>query len=418
MVQLKNMLPEGVETLYGDEYAFKDEILTNVKNTFRSFGYRQILTPTFEYFDMYKEMFGGIDFRQMLKFISPQGDVMVLRPDATIPVARMAAKSTRDQDEYLKFFYTAPIFRQLESQKGDEREFLQAGIEYFANPNPECDAEVIAIGIKTLLDNGINNFRIDLGQVGYLGSLLEEMEPDQQVRKRIIQLIESKNQGDLRWYLEQRSIDVRYKELLLNVITMYGNPQEVLPLAQKCAINEGMRKAIDNCEEVVKILDDYGYGEYIIFDLGFTNPLNYYTGIIFKGYVDNFGKAILQGGRYDQLTQNFGTYKPACGFGININYLVEIVSMIRSKDSVSCYTDYMILYDKNDRKKAFTISEKLRKQGFIVEVSERKDIEKQMFLAKQRNIRDILIVDKDDLSVIEVIQNGTTNDIKEILNRG
>jgi histidyl-tRNA synthetase len=78
----------------------------------------------------------------------------------------------------------------------------------------------------------------------------------------------------------------------------------------------------------------------------------------------------------------------------------------------------MILYDKNDRKKAFTISEKLRKQGFIVEVSERKDIEKQMFLAKQRNIRDILIVDKDDLSVIEVIQNGTTNDIKEILNRG
>jgi ATP phosphoribosyltransferase regulatory subunit len=242
MVQLKNMLPEGVETLYGDEYAFKDEILTNVKNTFRSFGYRQILTPTFEYFDMYKEMFGGIDFRQMLKFISPQGDVMVLRPDATIPVARMAAKSTRDQDEYLKFFYTAPIFRQLESQKGDEREFLQAGIEYFANPNPECDAEVIAIGIKTLLDNGINNFRIDLGQVGYLGSLLEEMEPDQQVRKRIIQLIESKNQGDLRWYLEQRSIDVRYKELLLNVITMYGNPQEVLPLAQKCAINEGMRK--------------------------------------------------------------------------------------------------------------------------------------------------------------------------------
>ena len=93
MVQLKNLLPEGVETLYGDEYAFKDEILNNVKETFRSFGYRQILTPTFEYLDLYKEMIGGINLKQMLKFISPQGDIMVLRPDATIPVARMAAKN-------------------------------------------------------------------------------------------------------------------------------------------------------------------------------------------------------------------------------------------------------------------------------------------------------------------------------------
>jgi ATP phosphoribosyltransferase regulatory subunit len=418
MVQLKNLLPEGVETLYGDEYAFKDEILTNVKETFRSFGYRQILTPTFEYFDMYKEMFGGINFRQMLKFISPQGDVMVLRPDATIPVARMAAKNYKNREEYLKFFYSAPIFRQMETQKGDEREFLQAGIEFFANSKPECDAEVIAIGIKTLLDNGISNFRIDLGQVDYLGSLLEEVEPDQQVRKRIIQLIESKNQGDLRAYLDQRMIEERYKELILNVINMYGNPQEVLSLAKQCSINDGMRTAVENCEQVVKILEDYGYKQYIIFDLGFTNPLNYYTGIIFKGYVENFGKAILQGGRYDQLTQNFGTYKPACGFGININYLVEIVSMTKSKDSVACYTDYLILYKEADRKYAFKVADQLRNQKFIVETDELIDIDKQISMARVRNIRDILVVEKNELNVVEIIQNGVTNDIKEILNRG
>jgi ATP phosphoribosyltransferase regulatory subunit len=418
MVQLKNLLPEGVETLYGDEYAFKDEILTNVKETFRSFGYRQILTPTFEYFDMYKEMFGGINFRQMLKFISPQGDVMVLRPDATIPVARMAAKNYKNREEYLKFFYSAPIFRQMETQKGDEREFLQAGIEYFANSKPECDAEVIAIGIRTLLDNGVSNFRIDLGQVDYLGSLLEEAEPDEQVRKRIIQLIESKNQGDLRAYLDQRMIEERYKELILNVINMYGNPQEVLSLAKQCSINDGMRTAVENCEQVVKILEDYGYKQYIIFDLGFTNPLNYYTGIIFKGYVENFGKAILQGGRYDQLTQNFGTYKPACGFGININYLVEIVSMTKSKDSVACYTDYLILYKEADRKYAFKVADQLRNQKFIVETDELIDIDKQISMARVRNIRDILVVEKNELNVVEIIQNGVTNDIKEILNRG
>jgi ATP phosphoribosyltransferase regulatory subunit len=418
MVQLKNLLPDGVETLYGDEYAFKDEILNNVKETFRSFGYRQILTPTFEYLDLYKEMFGGINLKQMLKFISPQGDIMVLRPDATIPVARMAAKNYKDRNEYLKFFYTAPIFRQMETQKGDEREFLQAGIEYFANSQPECDAEVIAIGIKTLLDNGIRNFRIDLGQVDYLGSLLEEVEPDEQVRKRIIELIESKNQGELKYYLDQRSMDLQYKELILNIVTMYGKPEEVLPLARKCAITERMRTAINNCEQVYQILDDYGYNKYIIFDLGFTNPLNYYTGIIFKGYVDNFGKAILQGGRYDQLTQNFGTYKPACGFGININYLVEIVSMTKSKDSATCYTDYLILFKQADRKQAFLLAQQLRSKGFIVETDKLADIDKQIEQAKQRNIRDILKVEMNEISVVSVILNGVVNDIKEILKNG
>jgi ATP phosphoribosyltransferase regulatory subunit len=418
MVQLKNLLPEGVETLYGDEYAFKDEILNNVKETFRSFGYRQILTPTFEYLDLYKEMFGGINIKQMLKFISPQGDIMVLRPDATIPVARMAAKNYKDRNEYLKFFYTAPIFRQLESQKGDEREFLQAGIEYFANSQPECDAEVIAIGIKTLLDNGVQNFRIDLGQVDYLGSLLEEAEADEQVRKRIIELIESKNQGELRYFLDQQSIDIRYKELILKIVTMYGRPEEVLPLARACAINPRMRNAINNCEQVYQILGDYGYNKYIIFDLGFTNPLNYYTGIIFKGYVNNFGKAILQGGRYDQLTQNFGTFKPACGFGMNINYLADIVSLTKSKDTVACYTDYLILYQELQRKQAITLGQQLRSKGFIVEIDVLTDIDTQIEQARQRNIRDILKIEENDIVVVSVIQNGIINDIKEILTNG
>jgi len=418
MVQLKNLLPEGVETLYGDEYAFKDEILNNVKETFRLFGYRQILTPTFEYLDLYKEMSGGINLKQMVKFISPQGDIMVLRPDATIPVARMAAKNYRDRDEYLKFFYTAPIFRQLEAQKGDEREFLQAGIEFFANPNPTCDAEVIAIGIKTLLDNGVKDFRIDLGQVDYLGSLLEEAEPDEQARKRIISLIESKNQQELKYYLDQRTIATHYKQLILNIITMYGIPEEVLPIAKECAVNTRMKEAINNCEQVYQILDDYGYKDYIIFDLGFTNPLNYYTGIIFKGYVANFGKAILQGGRYDQLTQNFGTYKPACGFGINVNYLVEVVSTSKSMESVACYTDYLILYEIKNRKQAFEISQQLQSKGLIAETDELKNIEKQIKSAKRRNIRDIIKIEKDIIETVSVIQNGKVNDIEEIWKNG
>lgn len=418
MVQLKNLLPEGVETLVTEEYAFKDRILNNVKETFRSYGYRQVLTPTFEYFDMYKDLFGGINFRQMLKFISPQGDVMVLRPDATIPVARMAAKNYASSDKVLKFFYTAPIFRQLDPQKGEEREFLQAGIEYFANMDASCDAEVIAIGIQTLLDNGIQDFRIDVGQADYLGSLLEEAEPDRQARKKIIELIESKNSQDLRNYLERRCITDSYKALILDVIDMYGDPQDVLPYARQRAINSRMIQSIDNCEEVLTVLNDYGYQKYMIIDMGFTNPLDYYTGIIFKGYIENFGKPVLQGGRYDQLTANFGSSKPACGFGININYLVEIAGMRKSDETDLCFTDFMIVYTPEDRKRAFKIATDLRKQGFIVETERWSDIEKQTNIARSRNIRDIITVSNNTTEIVSVISNGISNDIKETLNRG
>ena len=115
--------------------------------------------------------------------------------------------------------------------------------------------------------------------------------------------------------------------------------------------------------------------------------------------MDNFGKAILQGGRYDQLTQNFGTYKPACGFGININYLVDIVSVSKSKDSVSCYTDYLILYETNNRRWAFEIGQKLRTKGYIVETDRLRNIDDQIKQAKQRNIRDILKVENHEILI-------------------
>ncbi len=418
MVQFENLLPQGVETLVTEEYAFKDEILNNVKSTFRSFGYRQVLTPTFEYFDMYKDLFEGINFRHMIKFISPQGDVMVLRPDATIPVARMAAKNYGNPNEYLKFFYTAPIFRQSETQKGDEREFLQAGIEYFANAGASCDAEVIAIGIQTLLNNGIQNFRIDLGQVDYLSALLEEAEPDPKARKRIIELIESKNSGELGAYLDQRCINEQLKDLIVSIIHMYGDPKEILPLARQNAINVRMRTAIDNCEEVLNILKDYGYQKYMIIDMGFTNPLDYYTGVIFKGYIENFGKAVIQGGRYDRLTQNFGTSKPACGFGININDLTEIISTNKLLEAVVCYTDILIIYQVGDRKEALLLASKLRAQGYIVETEPLADIDSQKNVAAKRYIRDMIVIKDQEIETIGIIKNGVTNDIMEVLYRG
>lgn len=406
MVQLKNLLPEGVDTIYGDEYAFKDELMNNIKGIFKSFGYRQILTPTFEYLDLYKETFSGINVREMFKFISAEGDIMVLRPDATIPVSRIAAKNYKDIDHYLKFSYVTNVFRQMESQKGDRKEFLQGGIEFFGNPKPDCDAEVIAIGIKALIDCGIEDLHLDLGQVQFLGALLEEAEPDNIERKRIIELIESKNHGELKTYLAGSDLDEQYKTLIYEIPKLYGTPAKILDKARGFAINEGMNQALDNLEKVYQILKDYGYDNYIIFDLGFTNPLDYYTGTVFKGYVNNFGKPLIQGGRYDSLTGKFGAEKPACGFGMNINNLVEVVNMYQAKDRVNCYTDYLVLYKDEFRAKALTLSLELREKGYIVETdSYDASINGHLGNANFRNTREIIDVCGEMVKVVNVLKN-------------
>lgn len=415
MVQLKNLLPEGVDITHTEDYALSERAASIIQNTLRGFGYRPIKTPAFEYLDLYKETLSGLNVRDMLKFISPEGDIMVMRPDATIPVSRIAARNYGEEDGYLKFFYSGSIFRQKESKKGEPREFLQMGVEYFGNEKPVCDAEVIASGIEAVLAAGLTELHIDMGQVEFLSSLLDESGLNGEERKVVIKLIESKNQGELERYLLGTGIDEKFKNVLLEIPRLYGKPEKVFETAKEIAVNEGMKKAIINLEEVYEALIDYGYGDYVIFDLGFTNPLDYYTGVIFKGYAKSYGKPIIQGGRYDHLAEKFGTEKPASGFGINVNNLVEVLGMENTAEKEKYYTDYLVIYKEENRKEAFNISKELRMRGFIVESDVCiGDMKSQMETASRRNTKEIVEVSDDTLRIISLLKNDVeklkTND--------
>lgn len=402
MVNFINFIPEGVEDTHSNQYEIKENVTNKIKSLFKSFGYRQILTPSFEYYDLFSRLKGAIDKDEMFKIIDGMGKILVLRPDVTIPIARMAATSYKNYRGYLKFCYATSIFRINNEQNGQKREFIQAGAEYLGNSNPDSDAEVISLGIEALKKCRINNFKFDLGQIGFFKGFVKELRISEDEEELITKLIENKSFTELNEFLKDLNVSERQKEIINKMPYLYGKPEDVIKAAEELILNEDMMNALNNIKSVCSILDDYGYKECIAVDLGLINHLHYYTGIIFKGYVNNHGKEVISGGRYDNLTKEYGYYMPATGFGLNIDELMEVIDPGSLGGDEVCYTDYLILYSDEWRKKALTLAKELRERGYIVECDIAGDIESHMKNAEQRNVKKAILITEESISLVYI----------------
>lgn len=406
-MDIRCFIPEGVDDTHYDEYEIKENITNKIKGLYKGYGYKQILTPTFEYYDMFSSIEGTINRDKMFKFIDGSGKILVLRPDATVPIARMAAASYRGYKGYLKFCYVTSVFRASNSKNSYKKEFVQAGAEYFGNETPEADGEIIALAIESLKKCGIEEFTIDIGQAQFFKGILEELNITDEYKNEIKRLIENKNFAELNTLIRNLDTTDKLKETLFEIPYLYGEPDNVMKKAKEIILSDGMKKALDNLKKIYEILRDYGYEKYISIDLGLINHLDYYTGVVFKGYVSNHGKEVLSGGRYDNLTKQYGSYMPATGFGLNIDELLEVVKMFEINSNITS-TDFLILYAEENRQEAFNLAGQLREKGYVVECDTARDIITHIKNAESRNVKEILKVMDSAVSVIDVGDNRTT----------
>lgn len=354
---------EGFNDIHFEELRGYDTITTTIERLMCTYGYKQVLTPTFESYDMY-DIDGAFPRQKMFKLIDNDGKVLVLRPDATIPITRMAATGYKNNNEVLKFGYITSIFRHISCTTDFRKEFMQAGVEYLGNSLPDCDAEIIALSINILLDLKINEIHIDIGEVSYLNSLFSEINVDAPTKIKILNYIENKNIGELKDYLSSLHVPEKFSEILCEIPMLFGKFEEIISKAKKMCINESMSNAVDHMEKTYEILKNYGYENYIYVDLGFTNQFNYYSGLIFKGYINGIGESILSGGRYNNLSSTFGVSRPASGFGINISLLLDVLN--HSFD-VEHYFDLLLLYGDNSTGNAIKLSRELRSFGITTD---------------------------------------------------
>lgn len=322
---IKNFIPEGVADLNYDEYEKMSALEESLVKSFRKSGYRQIMTPTFEYYDLFAGDGVSAGTEDMYKIMDAGGKLMVLRPDATIPIARMVATHHKETDEPVKLMYVTNVFRSADFRAGEKREFKQAGIEYFGANSPEADAELIETAVNSLKAAGFADLKTELGDAGYFDGFMEELAKDgrfasKEAEASVRELIEAKNIPGLKKFAEDYNIEESVREVMLQIPLLYGNTEEVLEKASKLALNRTMINAVQNVKSVLAKLSDVS-GVYA--DMGLVNRLDYYSGIIFKVYLKNSGVIVGSGGRYDKLMKKFGKNIPAAGFGLNVGTLYE-----------------------------------------------------------------------------------------------
>lgn len=409
MSKWKIYTPDGVQDILFDECYAKRELENMIRNTFRSYGYYEVETPTIEFFDVFSSEIEHFPQESMVKFFDQKGRILVLRPDITVPVARITATKNRDVKLPIKYSYIGNVFRFNEVGGGRQNEFTQAGVEMLGDYSSESDAEIIAIAINTLKSAGLVNFQIDIGQVEFFKGLVEEAGFANADVIKISKLIDRKDIVGVEEIASRYEISDELRKLILQLPGLFGSV-EVIEELKKATNNSRSLAALENIEEVIRILSDYGFSKYISVDFGMLKGLNYDTGIIFRGFTYGVGFPILSGGRYDSLTASFGRDCPATGFSLGINMLMnalEKTEISLEKPSV----DSLICYKKCNRKNAIEIAEALRKQDMNIETFVlTDDIEKGINYAVSKQIGGVIFIEDNGKITIHDIVN---NKIKE-----
>ena len=207
--------PEGVRDIYGEEYAKKLMVETWILDKIRSYGYEDIQTPTFEFFDVFSKEVGTTPSRELYKFFDKEGETLVLRPDFTPSMARCAAKYFMDENVPIRFCYVGNTFTNTNSLQGKLKEVTQMGAELIGDASVEADAELAALIIEALLDTGIRDFQLSIGNVEYFKGICMEAGLDEETELALREYISGKNHFGAEELLIDRNIKPEFREVLL-----------------------------------------------------------------------------------------------------------------------------------------------------------------------------------------------------------
>lgn len=417
MSKWKIYTPDGVQDILQDDCYIKRNLEQKLRALFRSCGFSEIETPTIEFFDVFASE-DAMPQENMFKFFDQQGRILVLRPDITVPVARITASKFKDAEYPLRFSYIGNVFRYNEYGGGKQNEFTQAGIEVLGVNTPESDAEVISIAIQALKETGLENFQIDIGQVEFFNGLMEETGLSEEDVSRVRTLIDRKDYVGLEEFLNRSMIDNNLKKLISGLPGYFGSV-DVIEKAKEFKLNKRSGDALEYIRSVLDILQDFGHERYVSVDLGMLRGPAYDTGIIFRGFTYGAGFPILTGGRYDKLVGEFGKECPATGFSLGINMI--IMALQRQKaDTEKPGTDCLVCYAAAGRKTAFELCAELRRQGLAVELDiAEKTAEAAERYARSRNIGGVIRIVDEERVEIRYIQSGEVAMVKisELLKR-
>ncbi len=377
--------PEGVRDIYGEEYAKKLKLEKLIHKKLKSFGYQDIQTPSFEFFDVFSREIGTTPSKELYKFFDKEGNTLVLRPDFTPSMARCAAKYFMEETFPIRFCYLGNTFTNISSLQGKLCEVTQMGAELIGDGSVEADAEMIAMLIECLKSAGLERFQVTVGEADYFRGLCEAAGLSKETELELRENVSGKNIFAVEDLLKEQHIEEEYREAFQKITELFG-AAEVLDKAEALVSNVRSLRAVERLKQVYELLRIYGAEQYISFDFGMLSKYHYYTGVTFRAYTYGVGDAIVKGGRYDNLLKTFGKDAPAVGFVVVLDDLMT--AMASQKIILSAKEEHGILvYEKAAFERALLRAGELRKSGVCTELilkDDKKAKEEYQELAEKR----------------------------------
>ena len=408
--------PEGVRDIYSLEYGKKSVLEEKLQKVFHLYGYHDIQTPTFEYFDVFGKEIGTTSVKELYKFFDREGNTLVLRPDITPSIARAAMTVFDTENLPIRLCYKGNTFVNQSSYQGRLHENTQAGAELIGIDSVEADAEMIVLAVDSLREVGLKEFQIHIGSVDFFESLIEETGLSSEEEIRLRELISNRNYFGVEELLGQAQVKVTTKTALLVLEELIGGA-EVLKEAKKVALNHKTIEAVKRLEELYQLLVAYGVDKHITFDLSMRGNYDYYTGIIFRGYTYGTGDAIVKGGRYDHLMEKFGKESPSIGFVIVVDELMN--AFARQKLEIPYkLKNTLILYDENRQAEAIKLAKEFRNSGKRTELTKKRDdksLEEYIAYAKQNLCVSMLyLCNAKDIEMVNLL-TGTGKSVSKTI---
>ncbi len=359
MDKYKKHVPDGVEDCLPAECYIKKNIEGALRKVFTLSGFDEIETPTYEHIDVFQSGVGSYIQESMIKFVDTNGRILVLRPDLTVPIARVAA--TKFDGKAQRLFYIQNSFAAAEPAIGKAGEFTQAGIELIGDGSDFADAEVIALAVKALKTAGLNSFTVDIGQVSFFKALIGEANLKDAEIDQLRHAVDAKDKMAIEALSKQFGLSDRLSAQISALTDLFGG-SEVFEKALQVSQSQQCVDAVENLRKVYTLLNEFGLSEYITIDLGMLHDIAYYSGIIFRGLATGIGFPVVSGGRYDELLGKFGKAAPATGFALGIKRVM--IAMERQGLLGGYYeTDAIVSCDTGVCGSAYAFAEAMRKQG-------------------------------------------------------
>jgi ATP phosphoribosyltransferase regulatory subunit len=385
-------LPKGARIYLPDEAARKRHVETRLFDVFRRWGYREVVTPTFEFSDVL-EVGTDVAVREsMFKFVDREtGRLLALRADITPQIARVVATRLRDEPKPLRLGYVTNVFRYDEPRVSHYRELYQAGVELIGLEKPEAEVEIVAMAVEGLRALGLDRFQLDLGHPDFFRGLLEEVKTDAEHQQALRDALARKDVSTLERVVGEIAPPAHVGDALCALPGLFGHA-DVLEQAAVHARNDRSARALANLSEVYRLLTIYGLADAALLGLGGVRGFDYYSGTYFEAYVAGFGASVAGGGRYDHMLGRFGYECPAVGFAFDVARVLAVMETQQVEVPLPG-PDFFIIDFTREKTVALSLARRLRDRGASVarDIITR-GLEESVGYARSQRVRHVLVV--------------------------